>query len=87
MPKRQSEENSDELILNEETFGKRNSQLSCKKKLINQTAVRASLTASTKAKVDGVHLGGSRRTSLPAIFVILLCRTLLCVRYIDESQS
>ncbi len=59
MPKGQSEENSVELISNEETFGERNSH---KRGIVvklktDQMAVRASLTASTKAKVDGVHLG------------------------------
>jgi hypothetical protein len=59
MPKGQSEENSVELISNEETFGKRNSDKQGIVVLLktDQMAVRASLTASTKAKADGVHLG------------------------------
>ncbi len=57
-------------------------------------AVRASLTASAKARIDGVHLGWSSRTSrfrgdadLPAIFVIFLWRTLLWTRCIGQMGN
>ncbi len=64
-----------------------NGALSCSCSKTNQTADRASLTASTKAKVFrvyGVHLGWYLGSKGMPIFVILLWRTLLCTRYIGQ---